>query len=122
MKPFECKRCGTCCFGEGGIKLQGHEIERIAAFLGLSLHVFVTTYCVEKHGKTYIACKADGFCLFYDPEGQCEIHPVKPGPCSSWPFYPALLKDKDNWEMAKGACPGISQHCSFEDFVRQSEE
>jgi hypothetical protein len=39
-----------------------------------------------------------------------------------WPFYPALLKDKDNWEMAKGACPGISPYCSFEEFVRQSEQ
>jgi len=121
LKPFECKQCGTCCFGEGGIRVQDHEIEKIAAFLGLSPHAFITSSCAEKHGKIYIACKSDGFCFFYDPEVQCRIHPVKPKPCSSWPFYPALLKDKDNWEMAKDACPGINPNCSFEEFVRQSE-
>ncbi len=122
MKPFECKKCGVCCYGEGGISLEADELEKIAAFLGLSPRVFVKRCCREKHGKLYVATKEDGFCLFYDPGRQCRIHPVKPRPCSLWPFYPVLLKDKEAWEMAKDACPGISQHCSFEEFVRQSEE
>ena len=122
MLPFECKQCGACCYGEGGIRVQDHEVERISSFLGLSPHAFAASSCVQKHGNIYIACKADGFCLFYDPEVQCRIHPVKPEPCALWPFYPALLRDKDNWEMAKGACPGISANCSFEEFLRQAEE
>jgi hypothetical protein len=32
------------------------------------------------------------------------------------------LKDADNWEMAKDACPGINPDCSFEDFVKESQE
>ena len=122
MKPFECKRCGTCCYGEGGISVEDAEIEKISAFLGLFPHTFVETCCVQKHEKTYVACRPDGFCLFCASDGGCRIHPVKPKPCSLWPFYPALLGDRENWESAKDACPGINPNCSFEDFVRQSEE
>jgi Fe-S-cluster containining protein len=122
MKAFECKQCGTCCYGEGGVPVESGEIERIACFLALTPDSFIQQYCQEKHGRLYIVSGADGFCVFYDPGKRCRIHAVKPGPCSLWPFYPALLKEKENWEMAKDACPGINGDCSFEDFVRQSKE
>jgi hypothetical protein len=32
------------------------------------------------------------------------------------------VRDKETWEMAKDACPGIHPECSFEAFVRQSKE
>jgi hypothetical protein len=32
------------------------------------------------------------------------------------------MKDPDNWESAKDACPGINPDCAFEDFARQAEE
>jgi hypothetical protein len=32
-----------------------------------------------------------------------------------------MVKDADNWEMAKEACPGINPECSFEEFVNQSK-
>jgi Fe-S-cluster containining protein len=122
MKAFECKQCGACCYGEGGIGVESDEVERIARFLALAPDSFVQKYCREKNGRLYIISRADGFCAFYDPEKRCLIHPVKPRPCSLWPFYPALLKEKENWEMARDACPGINPNCSFEDFVRQSKE
>jgi Fe-S-cluster containining protein len=122
MKAFECKQCGSCCYGEGGIRVERAEIEKIARFLALTPDAFIQEYCREKNGRLYIVSKADGFCVFYDPEKKCLIHPVKPRPCSLWPFYPALLKEKENLEMAKDACPGINENCSFDDFVRQSRE
>ena len=117
MKAFECKMCGECCYGEGGIYLEEREIKRIAGFLIISPAAFLSEYCQSKNGRIYIRVGSDGFCIFYDQEKRCLIHPVKPGPCSLWPFFPALIKDEDNWEMAKDACPGINPDCSFEDFV-----
>ena len=114
--------CGDCCYGEGGIFVQRDEIEKIADFLGIRPASFVTQFCHQKDGKISIKTGTDKFCVFYDKEKNCVIHPVKPSPCSSWPFYPSLLKDADNWEMAKDACPGINPDCSFEEFVRQSRE
>ena len=122
MRAFECKMCGECCYGEGGIYLTKDEIESIAIFLNITPISFLSDYCEVKNGRTYIKTGENGFCIFFDPEKGCFIHPVKPGPCSIWPFYPALIQDEDNWEMAKDACPGINPECPFEDFVKQSEE
>ena len=119
MKAFECKQCGACCHGKGGIFVEGDEIPRIAAFLGISPEEFLSTRCYFRNGRHYIECGEDGFCIFYDRERQCTIHPVKPGPCRLWPFYAALLEDPDNWNMAKDGCPGINPDSSFEEFRRQ---
>jgi Fe-S-cluster containining protein len=83
---------------------------------------FLFEYCEKKHGRLYIRTGGHGYCIFYDEERKCMIHPVKPQPCTLWPFYPALLWDPDNWEMAKGACPGINPDCPFEDFLKQSKK
>ena len=122
MKAFECKKCGECCYGEGGILLQPEEIEKIADFLGLTVESFIALHCEERHGRPYIRSATSGYCTFFLQDQQCLIHPVKPGPCSLWPFYPALLKDRATWNHAKEACPGINPEASFEDFVKESKE
>jgi Fe-S-cluster containining protein len=122
MKVFECKQCGECCYGEGGILLQPEETEKIADFLGLTCASFIALHCEERHDRLYIRSASNGYCAFFDRDRQCLIHPVKPGPCSLWPFYPALLKDRSTWDEAKEACPGINPEASFEDFVKASKE
>ena len=122
MKAFECKKCGECCYGEGGILLQPEEIEKIADFLGLTVESFIALHGEERHGRRYIRSASTGYCTFFDQDQQCLIHPVKPGPCSLWPFYPALLKDRATWNHAKEACPGINPEASFEDFLKASKE
>lgn len=122
MKAFECLTCGECCFGEGGIVVREEEVERIAAFLGLPPDEFASQCCEERNGKFYIRSGENGFCLYYDAEKSCLIHPAKPDRCSLWPFFPAIVDNKDNWELAKDACPGINPHCTFEEFVRQARK
>ena len=122
MKAFECKKCGECCYGEGGIPLQPGEIERIADFLGLTVESFIALHCEQRHGRLYVRSASNGYCGFFDEGQQCRIHPVKPRPCSLWPFYPALVKDRANWNHAKEACPGINPDASFEDFVKAAKE
>jgi len=114
--------CGECCYGKGGIYLKEEEIRRIVGFLKMAPDAFIAGSCEHRNGRIYIRTGDDGFCLFYDHEKRCLIHPVKPGPCFLWPFYPALLQDRENWEMAREACPGINPHCLFENFIRQAKE
>ena len=114
--------CGTCCFGEGGIFVGSDEPAKIAGFLGLTPESFLSMYCERKNGKTYIKTGPEGYCIFFDKKKLCLIHPVKPLPCSQWPYYPALLKDEENWEMAKDACPGLNPDSSFKDFLKGSKE
>ncbi|MBW2205957.1 MAG: YkgJ family cysteine cluster protein [Deltaproteobacteria bacterium] len=122
MTSFECKMCGTCCFGEGGILVGSDELSKIADFLGLTPESFLSMYCETRNRKTYIKTGHDGYCIFFDRKKSCLIHPVKPHPCSQWPYYPALLEDEENWEMAKDACPGLNTDASFQDFVRESKK
>ncbi|MFC1869603.1 YkgJ family cysteine cluster protein [Thermodesulfobacteriota bacterium] len=121
-KAFQCKMCGNCCHGEGGITVQRDEMGRISSFLGLSTESFKSEYCVKKNGRFSASTGTDGFCIFYHKEKRCLIHPVKPRICSLWPFYAAIVKDEDTWKMAQGACPGINPDCSFDEFVKQSKE
>ena len=122
MKAFDCKQCGKCCYGEGGIHVNQEGRERIARFLGMTPDSFVTTYCEERNGRIYIKTGSDNFCVFFNNEKQCLIHPVKPGTCSQWPFYPANVNDEDTWEAARDACPGFNPDSSFSEFVKQSKE
>jgi uncharacterized protein len=121
MKAFECKKCGACCYGRGGILVNEQETRDIAAFLCISLEAFIKAYCETRNGKRYVQSRQDGYCVFFDRERLCRIHPVKPRPCRLWPFYPALLKDKGSWKAAMDACPGINPNVSHEDFVKEAQ-
>ncbi len=114
--------CGECCYGEGGIFLEPGEIEGIARFLEMTRDEYISGFCEKRHGRVELKTGPDGFCIFFDPKKSCLIHPVKPGRCSLWPFCPAIVNDKENWELAKDACPGINPDCSFDEFVRQFKE
>ncbi len=122
MKAFECKMCGECCYGEGGITVSEEEIINIASFLQVTKETFVSNFCWGKNDKVSIRSGPDKFCIFFDKAKACLIHPVKPAICSLWPFYPANITDKDTWTLAKGACPGINPERTFEEFVEESRE
>ena len=120
MKAFDCKMCGECCYGEGGIFMEVEEQERIAEYLGLKLEDFLTGYTEKRHGRIYAKVGVNNFCIFFKKENGCSIHPVKPARCELWPFFPANVMDQETWDIAKLACRGINRDCSFEDFVKES--
>jgi len=122
MKPFECKMCGECCYGKGGIKVSDEKVKRISEFFKMDTDSFRSKYCELRNGYLSIATGEDGFCVFFDQKKACLIHKIKPGICFLWPFYEANLNDKFNWELAKEACPGINPDSTFEEFVKQGRE
>ena len=122
MKPFECKMCGECCYGKGGIKVSDTEINRISGFLKITPGSFKSKFCEHRNNHLSIKAGEDGFCFFFDQEKACLIHEVKPEICSLWPFYEANLNDEFNWRLAKEACPGINDDFTFEEFVKQGRK
>ena len=122
MKAFECKQCGECCYGEGGIFVDPDEIKKQARFLGLEMDAYISKYCEKRKRGYYITVGDDGNCIFFKKGKGCIIHQVKPSICSLWPFFPANVRDEESWEMAKEACPGIIPESSFEDFLREAEK
>jgi Fe-S-cluster containining protein len=118
---FQCQQCGDCCQGRGGIFLTSAEAKQIAAHLKLSLEEFLRRY-VEVSALGPSVTTANGVCVFLGEGNRCLVHPVKPFICRQWPFLPALLADPEEFEQAKGACPGIDPDCSHEDFVEASRK
>jgi Fe-S-cluster containining protein len=117
---FQCQQCGDCCAGRGGIFVRPEEVAAMAAFLKMDEEEFRSRYLESSSMGTRLGI-SDGFCVFME-DHRCRVHPVKPFICRQWPFLPALLVDAEEFEAAKGACPGINPECSHEDFVEESRK
>jgi len=113
---FECRQCGDCCAGRGGIFVKPQEVEDMAALLEMPVEEFCRRF-VEASPLGPRLTVADGVCVFLMEGKYCRVHPVKPAICRQWPFLPALLAHPDELEHAKTACPGINPACTHEEFV-----
>jgi Fe-S-cluster containining protein len=116
---FDCRMCGHCCQGQGGIVASAPELERLAAFMGLSVEEFRDRYTQAQGKKTVLRCGEDGFCVFFDAEKACTVHPAKPDVCRAWPFFRGNLADAVSWELAQDYCPGIVAASGHAEFARQ---
>jgi Fe-S-cluster containining protein len=114
---FNCKQCGDCCSGRGGIHVEPREAEAMAALLSMPVEDFCRNYVEASVTGPRLTVAANGFCVFLMEGNLCRVHPVKPFICRQWPFLPALLVNADELEHAKGACPGINPTCTHMDFV-----
>ncbi len=47
-------------------------------------------------------------CPFLEDHG-CSIHPAKPTQCRTFPFWPELVEDRDEWNRTGRFCPGIGK-------------
>ncbi len=117
---FDCKQCGDCCSGRGGIHVRPHEVEAMAALLSMTVDDFTAAYVERSVTGPRLTVAENGFCVFLLEGNFCRVHPVKPFICRQWPFLPALLVNADELEHAKGACPGINPDCTHEEFVAEA--
>ena len=117
---FQCRQCGDCCAGRGGIFVKPQEVEEMAALLGMGVEEFCRLYVEASAMGPRLAIANNGFCVFLMEGNLCRVHPMKPFICRQWPFLPALLVDAEELEHAKTVCPGINPACSHEDFVAEA--
>jgi len=118
MRVFHCRRCGTCCLGRGGVRLNEEEMEAAAWEMNLSPDDFRRFYLADGPPPWDIRTGPSGFCLFHRPAGLCLIHAVKPAVCRRWPFLPGLLKSESVWAEARKSCPGLNGEGDWADFRR----
>ena len=117
---FNCRQCGDCCSGRGGIHVRPHEVEAMAALLSMSEADFCRNYVEVSVTGPRLTVGDTGSCVFLQAGNLCRVHPVKPFICCQWPFLPALLVNADELEHAKGACPRINPHCTHMEFVAEA--
>ncbi|WP_320170297.1 YkgJ family cysteine cluster protein [Maridesulfovibrio sp.] len=119
-QAFECRMCGHCCQGEGGIIMTAKDRKRLAGHLGISEEELVEKYSECVHGKIRLVSRKDGYCVFYD--NGCGVHPGRPDICRAWPFFRGNLVDETSWEMIQEYCPGINPKAGHAGFVAQGKE
>jgi len=103
---FECRRCGACCTGDPGIvRISGPEIRILADFLKIPVSDLTRKHLRPITSGFSISEEADGACRFYD-QG-CQIYPVRPLQCRTYPFWLSHMRSQRQWENALRQCPGI---------------
>lgn len=108
---FQCTECGKCCTGAPGyIWVNAKEIEAMANHLNLSIQEFSDQYLrlaqgrlsLKEHPKTYD-------CVFLK-DNKCQLYALRPTQCRTFPWWPHLLKSKEDWLEAAKYCEGINIH------------
>jgi Fe-S-cluster containining protein len=107
--PFKCTGCGKCCTGGPGyIWVSDDEILSIAGYLKMSVEQFYRKY-LRRVGDR-ISLKEKGVknfdCIFLNGT-KCQIYPVRPKQCKTFPFWPSLLRSEEGWKEAAERCEGI---------------
>ncbi|HCY85309.1 MAG TPA: YkgJ family cysteine cluster protein [Desulfobacteraceae bacterium] len=115
---FECRLCGQCCNGFGGTYITRSDIENIAAFIKADPATFVETYCDMSGSRPVLTLNHEGTCIFFDPDKQCTIHPVKPYMCRAWPYIKTIIKNPENWDIMANSCPGMRKGIPGKDLQR----
>ncbi|NJB67341.1 hypothetical protein GGQ74_000981 [Desulfobaculum xiamenense] len=122
VRAFECRMCGHCCKGEGGIVMATKDQKRLAEHLGLDLPDFLARYTRTSGGKVLLVTGGDEYCIFFRQGVGCGVHPGRPDICRAWPFFKGNLIDELSWRMVQEYCPGIRPEAGHEEFRRQGLE
>lgn len=77
----------------------------MADHLGLSELAFREAYCTEEDGWTVL--KSDHpRCPFLGAGNRCDVYPVRPMQCRTWPFWKENLKREVWQDEVLKTCPG----------------
>lgn len=116
---FGCTQCGHCCSGDPGhVWTTKEEIRRISKFLGHTDGRLDKKHLRRVGFRHSLTERSNGDCIFLKREGGrgiCEIYPVRPLQCRTWPFWRRNLRSSDEWKEAHEACPGMNcgEHYDF---------
>lgn len=115
---FTCQGCGGCCSGfPGYVWLSMAEIEKMAAFLHMSVEEFAKKYTRRVGDYISLIETAPNYdCIFFR-EKKCLIYPARPVQCCTYPFWEENMESKKTYEAL--SCPGI---CAENATLRTLEE
>lgn len=116
---FDCRMCGHCCEGKGGIVVSPSDLQRLCDFLRMPADAVIAAYGEQADDKLKIRCGEDGYCIFFRQGKGCIVHEGKPSICKAWPFFRGNIEDPESLALAKDFCPGINPDISHEDFARE---
>jgi Fe-S-cluster containining protein len=105
---FECTGCGQCCTGAPGyIWVNEEEILQIAQFLKLTIEEFSEQYLRRVKGRLSLIELPKTYDCIFLKDRKCQIYPVRPTQCRTFPWWPQHLKSEKDWQEAARFCEGI---------------
>ena len=116
---FDCRMCGHCCEGEGGIVISPKDLTRLHEGMNLGQQAFLDTYAILRNGKWQVKTGEDGNCIFFRAGQGCSVHAIKPDVCRAWPFFRGNMVDTESLHLAKEFCPGIRPDATHAEFVTE---
>lgn len=109
---FSCKRCSACCgHSPGFVYLSKYDLQKLCAYLDLSIKEFVERYCRWAdyyYGTTVLALqeKKNYDCILWD--NGCTTYEARPIQCSTYPFWSWMVQDKKTWDEVAADCSGMN--------------
>lgn len=104
---FTCQSgCTNCCRVQGYVYLTEEDLQRAAAFRGMTCDDFERKYVYRTKHLRRLRKPQNSQCHFLESHG-CAIHPAKPTQCRLFPFWPDLLESDGAWTATAARCPGI---------------
>jgi uncharacterized protein len=114
---FSCTECGNCCTGPPGyVWVSQEEIRMLSQFVGRKDGRLGEDQLRQVGDRFSLTERDNGDCVFLQhlPSGQrvCEVYPVRPLQCRTWPFWHSNLQSQRSWDQAGRMCPGINRGTS----------
>jgi Fe-S-cluster containining protein len=114
---FSCTRCSACCrFESGFVFLSEKDVSLLCAALNMGYEEFAETYCrwiPAENGNFQLTLKekSNFDCIFWakEPVEGCVVYDKRPLQCRSFPFWPSIVNNKNNWEITAQSCPGMGK-------------
>jgi hypothetical protein len=108
---FACTECGNCCTGSAGfVWVNEDDIKAIAEYLDKPIGEIRLFYTRRAQGRVSLTEFANGDCTFFDPKTRhCNIYPVRPIQCKTWPFWGKNIKTPAAWDQLQPGCPGAGK-------------
>lgn len=105
---FKCTECGQCCTGAPGYAwVTDEEIEAIAAYLNMTVKEFGKKYLRLVNGRYSLLEKKVSFDCIFLKDKKCQIYPVRPSQCRTFPWWVHNLATPEHWKEAAKFCEGI---------------
>jgi len=117
LQAFDCRKCGECCRGKGGIVIGPRDLPRLCEGLGMERENFLARYTYLQDKKIKLRAGPDSYCVFFLPGTGCSVHTARPDICRAWPFFRGNMIDEASLAMAKESCPGINPAIAHDAFV-----
>jgi len=109
---FECTSCGACCQTHDEhafVYLSDADTGNISKYLGMTRQNFLNAHCRnDDDGWTHLSMIEAG-CNFLKADGHCEVYPVRPKQCETWPFWTENLIEEIWKESVSRFCPGVGR-------------